>query len=133
MHPGVNAFDLMDRGHRARRVGEDDGQHQVERPLETRERLGPEATVRRNGGGDERVRHLEEERAAPAEEHDRLAVDAPEDARAGEQAAPRVDDRALAGRTHAVQVLGRELGSSAGGRHAAMVAVGAPGGERRGH
>ena len=132
MDPGVDAFDLVDRRQRVRRVREDDGEHQVERPPEARERLGAEAAVRRDRGSDERVRDLEEKGAAAAEEHDRLAIDAPDDALGGEEAVPGVDDRATARGAQAHHVLRRQLGLGAGGPHAGMVAVGAARGEPRG-
>src|SRR5438094_172015 len=110
-HARVHVLDLADGPDRPRRVGEDERQHEIEGAPQALERTLAEAAVRRHARRDQRVRDLQEQRPPAAEQDDRLAVDAPGDARGTEEALGRVDRGA--GGPQPIEVRGRQSGGHA--------------------
>ena len=86
-HPVVNRVDAGRRGDQLLGVAERDRQHRADgraQPADARQRAAAEAAVVVHAGGDRGMRQLEQDGAAPAGDHDDLAVDLPGDAsRAG--------------------------------------------------
>jgi hypothetical protein len=108
----VNPLDLAHRGERARRVGEDDLERQIERSPETLDRLAAKIAVIGHARRHQRVGDLHEDRGAAAEQRHRLAVHLPGGAAGAEQAAGRIERSAAEGAAQAAGVGGRKDRSS---------------------